>query len=119
MVYWTARHFKEVPLPDWEPAFQVPSPLGGFKPLPYTALNAAVKHFSACVGFDPALFSCHSLCQGGCTYPALQGSSLEELMTRGDWSLEVVFQYLASPLSERILEDIKVAALLSTTISDT
>ena len=36
-VYWTARHFKEVPLPDSEAAFQVPSPLRGFKPPLYSA----------------------------------------------------------------------------------
>ena len=39
-------------------------------------------------------------------------------MTKGDWSSEAVIQHLASPLSERILADMKVAALLAT-VSDT
>ena len=111
-VYWVSHHFSEVPLAQTEAAFQVPSPRGGFKPSPYRALNVAVEYFSACTGFDPDLYSCHLLRRGVCTFLAIQGASLEELMTQG--SLDAVFQYLSSPLSDRILQDIRVAVVLAT-----
>ena len=54
------------------------------------------------------------VCVCVCTYLAMQGASLEELKTRGDWSSDMVFKYISSPLSDRILADLKVATPLAT-----
>ena len=100
------------PLPG-EGAVRVPGPNGGFEPLTYQAYQATLKYFCAIIGLDPELFSSHSLRRGGCTFLAMQGATIAEIRTRGDWSSESVYDYIKLPLSERIILDAKVARALA------
>lgn len=111
-VHWVKRHFKEVRVGATSPAFQIPTAGGGFKPLDYKTLQSTIKHFAAVAGYPQENFSCHSLRRGGCTYLALQGAPIDEIKIRGDWSSDAVYKYIAKPLSERIIADIRVANIL-------
>lgn len=113
-VYWTVRHFRETPASGDEMAFRIPSEAGSL-PLPYSAYQATLKIFSKKAGLDHESISSHSLRRGGCTYLSMCGASLEELKTRGDWSSDTVFAYLKTPLTVRIMNDMRVANTLSTT----
>lgn len=112
-VYWTRRHFAELPAVDTEPAFRLPDGYGGSFPLTYDIYQGMLKLFAAKAGLDPSKLSTHSLRRGGCTYLAMTGSSLEELRVRGDWSSDSIFAYLKTPLAVRIINDIRVASLLA------
>ena len=116
-IHWVSRHFNEVPVGPNELAFQVPASGGGYKPLEYVTLNSTIKHFADCAGLDPSKFLSHSLRRGRCTFLAMEGASLEEIKSRGDWSSDTVFAYITTPLSERILADMCVAVALSATVS--
>lgn len=111
-VYWTRRHFDEVRLAADQPAFQVPADGTGFRPLDYATLQSTIKYLAACAGLDSSMFSCHSLRRGGATYLAMQGASITEIKARGDWASETVYKYIVTPLSERILCDMRVASTL-------
>lgn len=111
-VHWVAKHFAQVIVANSEPAFQVPSGRGSYTPLDYATLQASIKYFAAKAGYSNENFSCHSLRRGGCTYLALQGATIDEIKVRGDWSSDVVYRYIARPLSERIIADMRVATAL-------
>ena len=113
-VYWTMRHFREAPaLPEAE-AFQVPSSDSAFSPLQYSVYQATLKIFAAKAGLDPETVSSHSLRRGGCTFLSMCGASLEELRTRGDWASDTIFAYLKTPLTVRVMNDMRVANSLDT-----
>ena len=44
---------------------------------------------------------------------SLCGATLEEIRVRGDWTSNAVFLYLQTPLSVRILNDMRVATILA------
>ena len=44
----------------------------------------------------------------------MSGASIEELWPRGDWVSETVYDYIATPLSERIVNDMNLAVALAT-----
>lgn len=111
-VYWCEKHFLQVDLPTTEPAFQVPSP-DGFQPLPYRALQSAIKFFCSKAGLQERDFSSHSLRRGGATFLAIQGATIQDIRVRGDWSSDCVYKYIQQPLSQRIMSDMKVAVFLS------
>ena len=111
-VYWCLKHFREAYVSAESLAFQIPTGDGGFRPLDYPSSQATIKHFANCAGLDPDHFSSHSLGRGGCTFLAIQGASIEEMKTRGDWSSDTVFSYISLPLSERIMSDMRVATAL-------
>lgn len=115
-VHWTKIHFDQVPAPPDSMAFLFPLPDGGSTPLPYPYYQATLKHFAARAGMDPDEVSSHSLRRGGCTFLSMTGASLEELRARGDWSTDTVFTYLKTPLTLRILNDIRVATALATSV---
>ena len=71
--------------------------------------------FAGRAGLDPSTVSSHSLRRGGCTYLSLCGASIEELRTRGDWCTDTVFTYLKTPLTVRIMDDMRVATSLAAT----
>ena len=48
-------------------------------------------------------------------YLSLSGTTLEEILARGDWTSNAVFLYLQTPLSVRILNDMRVATMLGAT----
>ena len=100
---------------DDAPAFQVPTGKGGFRPLDYQSFHSTIKFLAYSAGLDPNDFTSHSLRRGGCTFLAMQGAPLEEIKTRGDWSSDTVFAYICTPLSERILADMRVATALADT----
>lgn len=111
-VYWCARHFEEMPASPKSPAFLVP----GYEtnsPLNYQTLQATIKHLCKMSGLEPLEFSSHSLRRGGATFLAQQGASIEEIKSRGDWSSDCVYKYIKTPLSERIVFDMRVAASLN------
>ncbi len=112
-VYWTKRHFHELPAKPQDPAFRLPALGVGSTPLTYRIYQDTLKCFAEEAGLDPLLVSSHSLRRGGCTYLAMCGASLEELRVRGDWSSEAIFAYLQTPLTMRIASDIRVSSLLA------
>ena len=112
-VFWCERHFAQTPIVGPGPAFQVPSASGGSVPLSYASFQSTLKYFCAKIGLDPVDFSSHSLRRGGCTFLASQGASIQELKARGDWKSDCVYQYIQTSLSDRILFDTKVAAVLA------
>lgn len=112
-VFWTEKHFGQLPAPPEAMAFRLPVSGGTSSPMLYTIYQATLKLFSSEAGLDPVTISSHSLRRGGCTYLSLCGATLEELRTRGDWSSDTVFLYLKTPLSVRIMNDIRVATALA------
>lgn len=109
-VYWVKRHFWEMPARDSEPAFRIPDDSQPSVPLTYSIYQRMLKLFSEKAGLEPTELSSHSL---SCTYLAMCGASLEELRVRGDWSSDSIFAYLRTPISMRIISDIRVATLLA------
>ena len=47
-----------------------------------------------------------------CTFLALQGAPIDEIKVQSDWSSDCVYKYIARALSERIVADIRIAAVL-------
>lgn len=112
-VYWCRKHFHMTKVSGNSPAFQIPSPTGGFSPLTYKVLQATLKYLTSKLGLAQEYFSSHSLRRGGCTYLAQQGASIEEIRRRGDWKSDSVYKYIKLPLSDRIISDMRVAKVLS------
>ena len=112
-VYWTERHFSDLRALPYDMAFRVPTGEGESEPMSYNVYESTLKLFSEAAGYDPAEISSHSLRRGGCTYLSMCGATLEELKARGDWSSDTVFAYLRTPLTTRILNDMRVASALS------
>lgn len=110
-VYWTDRHFRELPSTSDSLAFRIPHGSGS-SPLTYNLYEKTLKVFVARAGMNPADFSSHSLRRGGCTYLSMCGATLEELRTRGDWSSDTIFAYLKTPITHRIVHDMRVASSL-------
>lgn len=110
------RHFKQLPAAPQDQAFRTPSPKGS-SPLEYINYSAVLKSLCARVGLDPRDFSSHSLRRGGATYLLMTGSSIQEIKTRGDWVSDCVYLYLKVPLQERVTDDLRVAALLSSVVA--
>lgn len=118
-VHWTELHFRQVPAPPDAMAFRFPIPGGESIPLPYSYYQATLKLFAEKAGLDPDQVSSHSLRRGGCTFLSMTGASLEELRARGDWSTDTVFTYLKTPLTLRIVNDMKVATALAVSAEHT
>lgn len=117
-VHWTERHFRETPAAQEAMAFRIPTATAGESaPLPYLVYQDTLKAFAGRAGLDPSSVSSHSLRRGGCTYLSMCGASLEELRVRGDWASDTVFTYLKTPLAVRIINDMRVAAALSSSPS--
>ena len=114
-VYWTARHFREIPAGVDEGAFRVPGGRGVSVPLTYGMYQDVLRIFAAKAGFGELDFTSHSLRRGGCTFLSMCGASIEEIKARGDWASETVYTYLRTPLQVRVLNDLKVAATLAAT----
>lgn len=112
-VYWTEKHFNEVTADPTSPAFLVPTSNINYVPLSYANYQGMLKLFANKAGIDPELVSSHSLRRGGCTYLASCGATLEEIKHRGDWVSDAVFTYLKTPLTIRIINDMRVATSLS------
>lgn len=110
-VYWTARHFREVPAPPEAPAFMLP--YNPPTPLTYDTYQETIKFLCELSGLNPKDFSTHSLRRGGTTFVWLSGATKEEIKARGDWSSETYLIYLDSPLEVRISRDIHVANNMS------
>ena len=79
----------------------------------YKMYHGMLKLFAARAGLGECDFTSHSLRRGGCTYLAMAGATIEEIKFRGDWASETVYRYLKTPLQQRILNDLSVAATLS------
>ena len=114
-VHWTELHFRQLPAPPDSPAFLVPSDDNQNTPLTYGIYQSSLKRFGGLAGLDVQQLSSHSLRRGGCTYLSLSGATLEEIRARGDWTSNAVFLYLQTPLSVRILNDMRVATMLGAT----
>ena len=112
-VHWCERHFSEITVDKDSPAFQVPYGYNGNTPLSYSLYQRLLKHFGGKAGINPEELSSHSMRRGGCTFLAICGASLEEMRTRGDWVSDSIFQYIKTPLSVRIVNDMRVASLIS------
>lgn len=114
-VHWTERHFREVPAGPDAMAFRIMTPAGTSTDLRYSIYQGMLKYFCGLAGLDPADYSSHSLRRGGCTFLSMCGATLEELRVRGDWASDTIFAYLQTPLSVRIINDIRVSNALSAT----
>ena len=114
-VYWTKRHFLEVPMGQDSPAFCIPQVVP--VPLDYVTYQQMIKFFAEMGGLDPTEFSSHSMRRGGTTFLWLTGASKEEIQARGDWSSDCYKIYLASPLEERISRDIQVSATVCSVVA--
>ena len=68
-------------------------------------LHSAIKCLLAKAGLDPTNLSCHSLGRGGQVSLTMQEASIEEIKYRGTWSSDVVFKYIVTPRSDRILSN--------------
>lgn len=112
-VHWTERHFSEVPAQPDAMAFRISGADGSSAPLTYQLYQSTLKLFSKRAGLDPDSVSSHSLRRGGCTFLSMCGATLEELRSRGDWSTDTVFTYLKTPLTLRIVNDMRVATTLA------
>ena len=112
-VYWTRRHFTELPAGPGDQAFRVPAGGGGSAPLEYRDYHNTLKLACERSKLDPEQYSSHSLRRGGATFLLMIGVSIAEVKVRGDWKSDAVFEYLKVPLAHRIANDIKVAGLLS------
>ena len=114
-VFWVERHFREVPALQGDMAFRLPSgdASAASYPLPYPTYQATLKIFAAKAGLDPSVISSHSLRRGGCTYLSMCGATIEELKVRGDWASDTIFTYLKTPLTIRIMNDMRVANSLA------
>ena len=111
-VYWTLEHFTSVPADPDSLTFLIPNG-DSYSPLDYDTYQKMLNYFGGKVGIDTSELSSHSLRWGGCTYLAMCGASLEEIKTTGDWASDVVFTYLKTPLTVRIINYLQVAAKLS------
>lgn len=114
-VHWAELHFARTPSPQSAAAFRVPSGGGASAPLPYKVYQTTLKLLAGKAGLDPSSVSSHSLRRGGCTFLSLCGATIEELRTRGDWATDTVFTYLKTPLTIRIMDDMRVATRLAAT----
>ena len=104
-VYWTARHFKEIPAPPSSPAFlRAPGAA-----LEYETYMDILKYVAEEAGLNPRDYSSHSLRRGGTSYLRSVGASIEELKVRGDWKSDAVMLYIQQPIEERIAFDLRVA----------
>ena len=114
-VFWTEKHFSQIPAPQGAVAFRIPGRGGGSSAMSYPIYQDTLKMFAGRAGLDPSSVSSHSLRRGGCTYLSMCGASIEELRTRGDWCTDTVFTYLKTPLTVRIMDDMRVATSLAAT----
>ena len=105
-VYWTQRHFNEIPAGADDLAFRMPS-LEGSSPIPYSTYQAMLRLFADKAGIGECDFTSHSL-RRGITFLAICGTSIKEIKVRGDWASEVVYAYLKSPLQVRIMNDLSL-----------
>lgn len=112
-VYWTQKHFLEVPGRAESMAFRTPRGPGLSGPLTYRAYQEMLEVFAVRAGLGAGEFTSHSLRRGGCTYLAMCGATIEEIKCRGDWASETVYAYLNTPMQTRILNDIRVASSLA------
>lgn len=112
-VHWTEKHFAEVQADQVSPAFLIPINDNSYAPLDYQNYQGMLKRFAEKAGINPDLVSSHSLRRGGCTYLANCGATLEEIKHRGDWASDAVFAYLKTPLTIRIINDMRVATSLA------
>lgn len=108
-VYWLSRHFSDTPSQSDSDILQLP----GLASFPYKIYEETLKLQCARANLDPMKYSSHSLRRGGATFLSITGSSIEQIKNRGDWSSSCVYKYLITPLSERILSDLKVADMLT------
>ena len=113
-VFWSERHFRQLPADPKDKAFRIPTSRGGnlSKPFPYSNFQDTLRLFANKAGLDACQFSSHSLRRGGCTFLSMCGASIEEIKIRGDWASDTVYKYLMTPLGARIVLDIKVASTL-------
>ena len=111
-VYWTKRHFGEIPAPPSSPAFL----LAPGVPLDYNAYTDMLKYSASKSGLDPQDYSSHSLRRGGTSYLRSVGATIEELKIRGDWKSDAVMLYIQQPLEDRIAFDLRVASELDSAI---
>ena len=111
-VHWVEKHFSQVPAGPDEMAFRLPSVVGSV-PLQYPTYLNILKRLCEVVGLQARDFSSHSLRRGGATFLHLTGAPITEIMIRGDWSSDTVYQYITTPLNYRIMEDLRVANVLS------
>lgn len=108
-VYWLRKHFSEVPAPSDSPIIIIPA----YGSLPYHVYESTLKLFSKKAGLNPDHYSSHSLRRGGATFLSISGSSIQEIKHRGDWASSCVYKYISTPLEGRILDDLRVADVLS------
>ena len=106
-VYWTERHFSEIPAEPHQEAFRLPTG----KPMTYRIYQDTLKFSCEEIGLDPRLFSSHSLRRGGATFLLMSGATISEIRERGDWTSDCVYKYLEVPLEVRIREDMVMAMM--------
>ena len=78
-----------------------------------------ISYAAAKAGYDPSIYSSHSLRRGGTSYLRSVGATIEELKVRGDWKSDAVMLYIQQPLEERIAFDLRVASELDSVLSET
>lgn len=111
-VHWYEVHVQQCPAHADAIAFRMPR-RGHSVPLSYKYYQAVIKNACSVTGLDASEFSTHSLRRGGATFLRMCGASIQDIMERGDWKSDAVFQYLALSVEERLARDMRVALHLA------
>lgn len=112
-VFWVRRHLEQYLAPADAKALRMLRS-GHSVPLSYHYHTAVLKSACMAAGMHPGEFSTHSLRQGGASVLRLCGSTEEEVKERRDCKSDCVKLYLKSSVIERLILDMRVAALLGT-----
>ena len=108
---FTSKHFLEVIADPDSLAFLIPKG-NSLAPLPYNTYQQMLRNFGGKAGLETNKLSSHSLRRGGCTYLSMCGVALEEIKVCGDWTSIDVFAFLKTPLTIRIINDLKISAIV-------
>jgi len=90
-----------VPARPEDPAFCV-GRQASRSPISYTDFQVFLKRLVALAGWDPSVFSSHSLRRGGASLAFRAKVPGELIQVQGDWASDAYLRYLSIPLDQRI-----------------
>ena len=91
----------KVKLEDKSPAFGIKQRRVS-TPLLYSKFQSVLRKWVAAAGWDPSLFSSHSLRRGGASLAFKAKVPSDLIKIQGDWASDCYLRYLAIPLEQRI-----------------
>ena len=81
-------------------------------PLLYRKFQSQLREWISAAGWDPKLFSSHSLRRGGASLAFRAKVPTELIKVQGDWASDCYLKYLAIPLGQRIQVASQVSELV-------